>query len=144
MGLKVYDPAQVIIIFGGHKIEGTAPNSRVKITHPEMYSKMVGSDSEVGRGKKNDRTGSVVVELMQTSASNDVLSAFFLADDVATFGAPQALMIKNLLGTALWVSAGAWIKKLPEVNYQSDVGNNSWEFDCSDLVPVVGGQVTAV
>lgn len=144
MGLKVYDPAQVVVIFGGHKVEGMAPSSRVKITFPELYTKVVGIDGEVGRGKKNDRTAMVSIELLQTSNSNDILQGFFLADDLAPAGAPLPLMIKNLNGSALFVCPGAWIKKLPEVTYAGDVGANTWEIDCSETESFVGGQVSAV
>jgi len=142
MGLKVYDPAQVVVVFGGAKIDGMAPSSRVKITFPELYTKVVGIDGEVGRGKKNDRTASVTIELLQTSASNDVLMAFFIADDASPIGAILPLMIKNLNGTTLFVTPGAWIKKLPEVTYAAEVGTNTWEIDCSDVESFVGGQVS--
>jgi hypothetical protein len=144
MALKVYDPAQVVVIFGGHKVEGMAPSSRVKISFPELYNKVVGIDGEVARGKNNNRTSSVSIELLQTSSSNDVLMGFFIADDVAPNGAPLPLMIKNINGTTLFVAAGAWIKKLPEVSYAAEVGANVWEIDCGETESFVGGQVSAI
>ncbi len=140
--LKAYDPAQVLVVYGGAKIEGMAPSSRVKITFPELFTKVVGIDGEVARGKKNDRTAMVTIELLQTSLSNDILMGFFLADDAAPAGLVKPLMIKNINGTAIFTAAGAWIKKLPEVTYAADVGTNTWEIDCGEVVSFVGGQVS--
>lgn len=141
--LKAYDPAQVAVIFGGAKLEGTVPGSRVKVSFPEMFTKVVGTDGEVARGKKNDRTVKITIELLQTSISNDVLMGFHLADINSPSGAPLPVMVKNLLGTFLVLAPGAWLVGPPsEVAYGPDVVGNAWVIDTGQAQAFVGGQVS--
>ncbi len=143
-GLKTYDPARIAIIIGPHKVEGTAPGKRVKITHPDKYNKVEGTDGEVARGKTNYSSITVEFELLQTSESNDVLSTFFNTDDATPGGVPLPLMIKDLDGTALWIAAGCWAVKLPDVEYTDTPGSNVWKFETGPASSFVGGKVSAI
>jgi hypothetical protein len=142
--LKTYDPARIAIIIGPHKIEGTAPGKRVKIEHPEKYNMVEGTDGEVARGKTNFSSITVTVELLQTSESNDVLSGFFKTDDNTPGGVPLPLMVKDLDGSSLWLAAGSWATKLPDVEYTDTVGSSVWVFKTGPAESFVGGKVSAV
>lgn len=137
--LKHYDPAQVVIMFGVAKLEGTAPDGRVSIEFPEGYGHVVGTDGEVARFKINDPTCKVTVPLLQTSQSNDVLTALYLADRVAPTGAPLTLFIKDINGTSLFTAAGAWIVGLPATRFVGGVEAREWTFQTAAVIPFVGG-----
>lgn len=141
--LSAYDPALVAVIFGGARIEGMVPGSRVKVTFPERFKKVVGIDSEVARTKNADKTVQISIELLQTSLSNDILMGFHLADDAAPSGIVLPCMIKNLLGTFLVSAPGSWIVGPPkEVAYGPDVVGNTWIIDTGQASSFVGGQVS--
>lgn len=145
MGLKAYDQDQVSVIFGGALIEGFVPGSKIKIGFPEWFGKTIGTNKEVARYKKADRTVMFTMELLQTSSSNDVLMAFLLADDAAPNGAPQFAMVKNLQGTFLVNAPGAWIVGPPaEVDFGEEVKGNVWKIDTGQAQAFVGGQVVRV
>lgn len=141
--LSAYDPALVAVIFGGARIEGMVPGSRVKVAFPERYKKTVGIDSEVARTKINDKTVQITVELLQTSLSNDILMGFHLVDDAAPNGVVVPCMIKNLLGSFLVTAPGSWVVGPPkEVAYGPDVVGNVWVIDTGQATSFVGGQVS--
>lgn len=142
--LKTYDPARIVMIVGPHKIEGTAPGKRVKITHPDKYNMVEGTDGEVARGKTNFSSITIEIELLQTSESNDVLSGYFTTDDITPGGVPLPIMIKDLDGTSLWIAAGAWATKMPDVEYTDTPGNNVWQFKTGPASSFVGGKVSAI
>ncbi len=141
--LSAYDPALITVVFGGARIEGMVPGSRVKVTMVERFKKVVGIDGEVARTKNADKTVQIMVELLQTSLSNDVLMGFHLADDAAPSGVVVPVMVKNLVGTFLVVAPGAWLVGPPkEVAYGSDVVGNQWVIDTGQANAFVGGQVS--
>lgn len=142
--LKTYDPARIAIIIGPHKVEGTAPGKRVKISQPDAYNKVEGTDGEVARGKTNLTSITVEVALLQTSESNDALSLLFQADATAPGGAPIPLMIKDLDGASLWIAAGCWAKKMPDVEFTDTPGETVWVFETGPASSFVGGKVSAV
>lgn len=140
LGTKAYDPAQCIFTLGGIEIKGYAPGSKIVATFPELYNKVVGLDGEVARGKTNNKTSQWKVSLLQTSVSNDILMAFFDADDAAPGGVIVPLFFKNINGTTLITAASAWIMGLPELTLAGEVGVNEWTIDCGETITFVGGQ----
>ena len=141
--LSAYDPALVAVIFGGARIEGMVPGSRVKVGFAERFKKTVGIDGEVARSKNADKTLQITIELLQTSLSNDVLMAFHIADDAAPNGVVVPAMVKNLLGTFLVNAPGAWLVGPPkEVAYGPEVVGNVWVIETGQATSFVGGQVS--
>jgi hypothetical protein len=140
LGTKAYDPAQVLVTLAGIEIKGWAPTTKVKVSFPKIYNKVVGLDGEVGRGKNNNRTCSVMFSLMQTSVSNDELMALFAADDAAPAGLLVPFFLKNLNGTTIITAPAAWLELPNDVGYGPEVGVNEWSVDCGETVPFIGGQ----
>ncbi len=143
MSTKAYDPAQIIATLAGIEIKGYAPGSKLTVTFPELYNKVVGLDGEVARGKTNNKTCQVKFSLLQTSESNDVLMGLFEADDAAPGGALVPFFLKNIVGTTLITAASAWIQMLPEYSLAAEVGTNEWTVDCGETIAFIGGQAQA-
>lgn len=137
--LKHYDPAQVVITYSVFKLEGTAPDGRVNIVFPDGFGHVVGTDEEVARFKINDPTARVTVPLLQTSVLNDTLTTLFLADKASPNGVPNPLFIKDLNGTSLFMAAGAWIVKIPDVQYIGGIATREWAFQTGAMIPYLGG-----
>lgn len=139
MAVKVYDPAQVHVIFNGILIEGIAKDTFVLAERTnDMFSVMVGADGEGARAKTNDTSGTVTVTLMQSSISNDALSAIAAVDELTGDGV-GALLVKDGLGRTILAAESAWIKKIASVEYGSEITNREWVFETDDLQMFVGG-----
>src|SRR6266850_1641762 len=110
-----YDPDQVVILAAGVRIQGFADGEFVTVEQmSDGFSSVVGTDGQVARSKSNDRRAKVTIKLLQTSTSNDVLSAIHRQDLNAVNGAGVfPFQIMDLLGTTIVHAPQAWIVKYP-------------------------------
>ena len=85
--------------------------------------------------------GKVTVILLQSSPSNDYLSAR-AAEDELTGIAYGEISLKNLNGATI-VAGGsdAWIRKPAQIEYGAEVSNREWVFQVADLDLNVAGEV---
>ena len=73
--MHTYDPTELTVIFGG-PLTGWVEDSFLTITpDDDDYMLVVGADGEGGRSKSANAAITVKMEVLQTSATNDVLSA---------------------------------------------------------------------
>lgn len=106
----------------------------------ETFTKYVGTDGKVMRSKTLDRSGTCTVELMQTSAANDLLSALHILDRDAPNGAGVLpLWIRDRNGRALYTAAQAWIEKAPEVTFDRAGTTRTWVIGFAKIERVDGG-----
>lgn len=139
MAVHTYAPDQVTVVFGPVVLEGFAPDSLVAVEYEEdLWTKQVGADGHVARSKTNNATARVTVRLMQTSMSNDMLSAIAQLDRHANEGV-FPLMIKDNSGRSLHVAESAWITRPPNSEYAREAGTREWAFDTGQLESFVGG-----
>lgn len=139
MSVKTYDPKQVQLIIGGAPIGGFADGEFISVERDEdTFTKVAGADGEVSRSKSNNKMGELTVTLLQTSASNAILSAFMLADELSNSGVIP-IFIKDALGTTTLFSAEGWVKKPPTVSYDKELTDREWTFDLSNVDIFVGG-----
>lgn len=138
---KNYDPAKVVVSFRGALLVGFMDGTFVTAERTEdAYAMAVGASGDVARVRNRNRTGSITVTLMQTSPSNDALSAIAAADELSGLGYGQAI-IKDLNGTTLVRAVNAWIRKLPAAEHSSDLVGRQWVLDCAELEMYLGGSV---
>jgi hypothetical protein len=138
---RTYDPKQVKVIVGVAILSGFAEDTMVTVERDEdAFTKMVGVDGETSRAKSNNRGGTAKITLAQTSPSNDLLSGIAVLDEIKSAGVVP-FTIKDLSGTSTYVSAYAWVKKLPASEYGKKVGNREWTLDLADVDVFVGGNV---
>lgn len=115
--VKTYDPKKVIIIFGGKTITGYTDGTFVNITPSgEGIPKIVGADGEIARSIDPDDTYEVALTLMQTSSSNDFLSASYEANR-RSGGLMLPILIKDGTGRTLFSAAQAWVSGFPETGF---------------------------
>lgn len=141
MSTKTYDPNRVIVTFGGIPLTG---KDSVKISPSgDRWTKAVGTDGEVARGKSVDDTNEVSVTLLKTSFSNDYLSNMLYADKMTNAG-KLPLSITELGGTTLHFWAEAWLKGDPEQELPSsgDVPKIEWIFQTGNTATkIYGGNI---
>jgi hypothetical protein len=139
MGLRTYDPSQVIVLWGGIPLSGFADGEFITIERSaDAYSKVTGADGQTSRAKSCDKSGSAKVTLQQTSPANAVLQASATADELNN-GGVVPFAVTDLSGTSVYVSAHAWVKKTPSVTFGKEIANREWEIDMADITVFTGG-----
>lgn len=139
--LKTYDPGQHDVIFAGRLLEGFGEDTFIAIAvEAPGFSDRVGVDGEVTRAKSYDRRATISVTLMQTSQSNDVLSAIYEADRAAPNGAGVGgVRVVDRSGTTVFEASKAWIQREPDAELGREAGERVWEIRCADYRGNHGG-----
>ena len=139
MPVHTYDPKNNVLTIDAVPMSGFADGTYITVTFDEdAFSKVVGADGEVSRAKSNNYSGSVVVTFMQTSMSNDVLSAIALLDKVSNIGV-VVVQLKEIGTKNFVMSADGWIRKMPDITYSKDIENREWTLDLANLSVFIGG-----
>ena len=121
-----YDPKKVIVSFGGVEIGGFGEDSMIKITPMgDGTTSMVGCSGDVVRTISPDNRQEVTLTLLQSSASNDYLSAIYQRDKRVGDGV-LPLLIKDLSGRTTFFDSAAWIAKQPEINRGRTANDTEW------------------
>lgn len=137
--LKNYAADRVVVTFKGHIFGGYASGSFVKVGRSEdSFKKYVGADGSVSRARMSDKSGEVTITLAQTSPSNDFCTRTLKEDEELGTGYGP-LMVKDLLGNTLAMSANAWIRKPPDQEFAAEISEREWTLDCERLDPGAGG-----
>lgn len=139
MPVHTYDPANVIVSIGGTPMSGFADGTFVTVARDEdAFAKVSGADGEVSRAKSNNRSGSLTLTLMQTSMSNDVLSAIALLDEISNTGVVPVL-VKEIGTSTILMSGEGQIKKIPDASYGKNVESREWVLDLANVNMFEGG-----
>lgn len=139
MSVKTYDPRGVVVIVGVAPMSGFADGTFVTVSRKnDAFSSVCGADGETSRAKSNDKRGEMSLTLLQTSLSNDILSAIALADEKQNAGVVP-ILIKDLSGITTYFSGAGWIRKVPASEYGKEVANREWVFELADMDVFVGG-----
>ena len=137
--LKTYDPSQVVITVGGAIISGYADGAFITLSrNSDMFSRVAGADGENARVKSSDKSGKVTLTLMQTSDSNDILTGFAAADELANSGVVPFAM-KDISGRTVALAPRAWVTKLPDSEFGKEAGTREWVLEMDELDMFVGG-----
>ncbi|MEY4579823.1 MAG: hypothetical protein RL701_4526 [Pseudomonadota bacterium] len=134
--LATYSSDLILITVGGVDLDGYADGSYVTITRTtDAFSSVVGSNGSVVRSKNNDNRHRITIRLLQTSSSNDVLSAISNLDQSESNGAGIFnLSIRDIgTGRARYEAASAWIAKEPDVTYDRTAQPREWTLETDTL-----------
>ena len=137
--VKSYNAADVDIIFAGISIDGKADGTFVTVERrAEAFTLVVGAGGEGLRSKSNDRSATVTLALMQSSAANDALSALAVLDEESGAGVGP-LLIKDRSGSTLCAAPTAWIQKFANAEFAKEGSEREWIIETNDLRMFVGG-----
>lgn len=141
MAVKTYDPSNVSMFYGAIPMSGFAQDSAITVEHDEDdWSLVVGVDGEGTRSKTSNRSATITVALMQSSAVNDLLSASRILDNDTPNGTGgQALLIKDNSGRSLYSAVSCWIQKAPTAELNREATTREWTFRTDNLVALHGG-----
>ena len=139
MAYAQYDPALVILIVGGSPMSGYADGTFLEVAFDEQqWNKVTGADGLTQRSKTNNFAGSITLTLLNSAASNDVLSALWAQDRNSSTGAVPVLM-KDLSGRTLWQAQHGWVQQMPNQGFSKNAENREWVIDCDALSGAMGG-----
>lgn len=136
---NTYSPEDVVVSVGTFNVTGYMSGTFITAQREvDTYSKMTGNDGEVCRTKSANRSGEIVLTLLQTSQSNDLLSALQIADEVSGKG-KFPVMIKDLFGKTLVSGAECWLTRPANVEYGDEGTGREWTIHVAQMNNFVGG-----
>jgi hypothetical protein len=137
--MQTYDPGKYTLIVGGAIIGGFADGTFIKAGRTTDTFKMhIGTDGTAARVRSRDKSGKYTVTLLQTSPSNEILSALAITDELTGAGVVPVLL-KDGNGTTTVASLEAWVMKPAEVDLGKDLGNREWVIEAGDMDIFNGG-----
>jgi hypothetical protein len=138
---KNYDADQITIAIAGIPVTGYADGEFFTLEmETDSFTDTVGTDGEVTRSKTNDRRATAHLKLMQSSDSNDLLSALYNTDLNAPNGAGVgAFLVRDRQGRALYTAAACWIQKPPPVAFDRTAKERDWTIRIGSLARFDGG-----
>ena len=142
MSAEVYDPASVVITWGSLTISGFAPDTFCNVERAEdSVTTTVGADGFGTHTINRNRSGTVTVTLMQSSATNTALSRLANLDEISgTVSYP--LTVRDLRSDAtLCVAHSAKIKKQPASSFAKELGAREWAFTSIRIDMSTGGNL---
>ncbi len=144
-----YSFKHVTCAFGPIIIDGYQAGEGITVEHnADAYSLEVGIDGKATRSQIMNRSARVTINLAQSSAANDLLSAVYLlgvlGQDVNGIpvgpGADVApLIIRDRNGRSKFAAAEAWIARAPDITFDQPSTVRAWVIDCAFLDEFHGG-----
>jgi len=139
MAVKTYDPKLFTCIIGGKIMSGFSDGTFIKASRNEQaFTLKVGVDGEGTRAKSSNRSGKVEISLMQSSTSNDDLSAFAISDELTSTGAVP-ILIKDGSGNMVCSAVTGWVQKFPDTEFAKEVSVWTWTIETDSLQFFAGG-----
>lgn len=136
--LFTYDPQQVIITIAGVPMAGFSDGTFLEVVRDEpTWTKVVGADGIVTRGKTNNSSGTLTLTLKQSSPSNEVLSGLMIADELSNTGV-FPILVKDLSGNSTYFSAQAWITTFANSSFGKEISDRTWTIALADTDIFVG------
>jgi hypothetical protein len=142
MALKVYDPNQVSVIVGTINIEeGWDDGEFLTIEYDEnAFETVVSTDGMVTRSKTNNAVATITVKLIQSSPSNDALSALHNVDLITNNGAGVVpLFINDKSGRSKYTALECWVEKFADVAFDREATGREWTLKAAKLITFTGG-----
>ena len=135
--MKTYDSSQVNVNIGPISISsGRAKGPFVRIANEANdFEDECGADGETVRWAMRDDRATITLILMNSSESNQALSALRTADKLAANGAGIVpLFIQDGNGDTIYEAKDCWIQKAPDAEFGQEPGTREWTLRCAGLV----------
>jgi len=136
--MKTFSSSELVVVYGATQITGWADGQYIDVSYDDdIYKYTNGADGEVARVKTGKLMATITLRLLQTSASNDALSGYLIADIAAN--APQNFLIKDLNGSTIMDGPQSSIVKFPDYGYAGENVNREWKIKVPKLIGFLGG-----
>lgn len=148
MSLANYDPDEISVSIAGVPVDpkagsgGYGPDTflSIEFTSPR-FSTQVGVDGKATRSKMLDRSAKATLTLMQSSLSNDLLSALAILDANTPNGAGVgAFLVRDRNGTSIYEAAECWIESVPNPQFGKEATTREWVIAIAKLNAFTGSE----
>lgn len=129
--LKTYNPGDVVVAVGGALLESWNQITAEFAEDQNLIS--TGTTGETTRTKNANRTGTVTINVPQTSSDNAVLNALALADSVVN------VSIVDKSGTTVITIPEAVFTKPPNIVLGKDAADGSRDWMLTGKMAMAGG-----
>lgn len=138
--MRNYDPKEVSVICGGHKVRDFAAEMVRVEPNEDDFNDVAGAQGEVSRSRTSDRRATVTLVIKQTSPSNDVLSEFARTDrETPNGGGVFSFQLIDRQGTTLVDAEEAWVMRKPDLTFSNEITNREWTIRLAEANYFVGG-----
>ncbi len=137
---EFFDPNQVQLSIGSNVITGFAPGSMIEFEpSAELFNNVVGTKGDVAIARIYNPLGTLKIKLLQTSASNDDLSALVLSASTSTAsGVAAPVSLADMSGTTR-VAGMVWVQKRPTVSFSDTIETREWTATVKVDTYTIGG-----
>lgn len=128
--MRTYDPKKSSLIIAGLVVSGYAEGSSIKVkwNNPELFKRHIGGHGEVTRTKRVDTSGTIELSLMQLSPTHAQLH--LLRKLEGTFPVLHQYNGELNFNAA---AAAAWIEKMPDEEFGTEVSKRDWIIGIEDM-----------
>lgn len=118
--LNTFSPADIVLSINNYQVKGFAGGSFVEIIQNSPYFRIVpGIRGGHTRVRNRDRSGVVLLRLMQTHSDNEVLSKIVEKDDLNQTGLID-VTLRDVGGQSGMQFINAFIEGPPNISYSSN------------------------
>jgi hypothetical protein len=132
-----------IITLGGVPLTGFAEDQFDIERDEELFNDMVGCTGDTARSHINNKNGKCDLHFLQTSPSNDYLSALALRDYQTNTGV-LPFMVVDALGTTRVMAPMAYVKNYAKIGAGKAVKNRDWVIRLVSMNIFVGGNIPTI
>jgi hypothetical protein len=135
---KTHDIRKFLLVVAGIPVTGFAEGDAFSLEFDEDdWNLTVGADGESARSYIPNRAGTLSINLMATSLSNDAMNAARLLDEATGLG-QFPVLIRNVNGSEGWSAAQAWVQAPAAISVGRDVGSREWTIRSGEWIPTPG------
>ena len=137
--MNTYDPALVVPSFAGNKLGGFADGTFIEVERNEDgFTLAVGASGETVRAQSRNRSGRITFTVLQSSVTNDILSAMANDDELLGTGVGEFQLVE-INGTTLVHAQNAWVMKAPKIERGKEISNVVWVLEADSIEIYAGG-----
>lgn len=138
--LPVYSAREVSCAWGMVNFEGFSGDNIVSMEYnSDLTTETVSCDGKLATSVTPDRTGTVTVELLQTSATHAILTGILAAQESS--GDTSVLfrsdfVVSDPSGSAGYIARNAYLKKAPTLGLGVEQQTREWTFYAERIEPL--------
>lgn len=133
--VREYSPSDVIMTFGGARVEGW---ERISVKRLLPSFQMVSGIRGVnGRKRLNNTSAEIDIVLSQTSPTNTIFSQIVEVDEM--YGTARIeVTLKDVLSGEKFQSTEAFLERPADQSFSSDVSERTWKMICLSSKSTMG------
>lgn len=135
--ILTYAPSAVTLVLCGYVLTGVVNINLKWNSSPFTVKKGIrGQHTRIG---SRDRQATCLIEVLQTSITNDILSSI-LDQDTTNYSGRLEFEVKDTSGTSHWHSTQCFLKAWPDTNFGCELETRKWEIEILSFNSIkVGG-----